>query len=173
MCLFHDSFESRMIPKNFEDFCTSISMPSTLRGLLNDQFLLLVNMTQWVLRWLSLSPLFLHHRFILFRLFCVTSLKFSASNPCLPLVCLGAVTIDTSAKSSANPCRSLGNRNLISGVLKLLVDNEVAQEMRENPSLRTASSDRYGPSLALQFYSCLPVVDHRTNPPVDLHGLAL
>ena len=32
----------------------------------------------------------------------------SASYPCLPLVCLGAVTIDTSAKSSANPCRSLG-----------------------------------------------------------------
>ena len=83
-------------------------MPSTLRGLLNDQFLLLVNMTQWVLRWLSLSPLFLHHRLILFRLFCDTSLKVSASYPCLPLVCLGAVTIDTSAKSSANPCRSLG-----------------------------------------------------------------
>ena len=97
-----------MTPKNCVDFCTSISMPSTLRGLLNDQFLLLVNMTQWVLRWLSLSPLFLHHRLILFRLFCVTSLKVSASYPCLPLVCLGAVTIDTSAKSSANPCRSLG-----------------------------------------------------------------
>ena len=102
MCLFHDSFESRMIPKNFVDFCTSISMPSTLRGLLNDQFL------QRVLRWLSLSPLFLHHRLILFRLFCDTSLKVSASYPCLPLVCLGAVTIHTSAKSSANPCRSLG-----------------------------------------------------------------
>ena len=83
-------------------------MPSTLRGLLNDQLLLLVNMTQWVLRWLSLSLLFLHHRLIIFRLFCDTSLKVSASYHCLPLVCLGAVTIDTSAKSSANPCRSLG-----------------------------------------------------------------
>ena len=105
MCSFHD----RMIPKNFVDFCTSISMPSTLRGLLNDQFLLLVNMTQWVLRWLSLSTLFPHHRLILFRLFCDTSLKVSASYPCLPLACLGAVTIDTCAKSSANPCRSLGS----------------------------------------------------------------
>ena len=83
-------------------------MPFTLRGLLNDQFILLVNMTQWVLRWLSLSPLFLHHRLMLFRLFCVTSLKVSASYLCLPLVCLGAVTIDTSTRLSANPCRSLG-----------------------------------------------------------------
>ena len=110
MCSFHDSFESRMIPKNFVDVCTSSSssMPSTLRGLLSYQFLLLVNMTQWVLRWLSLSPLFLHHRLILFRLFCDTSLKVLASYPYLPLVCLGAVTIVTSAKSFANPCRSLG-----------------------------------------------------------------
>ena len=60
MCSFHDSFESRMLPKKFVDFCTSISMPSTLRGLLNDQFLLLVNLTQWVLRWLSLSPLLIY-----------------------------------------------------------------------------------------------------------------
>ena len=74
MCSFHDRFESWMITKNFVDFCTYISMSSTLRGLLNDQFLLLVNMTKWVLR-LSLSPLFLHHRLMFLRLFCVTSLQ--------------------------------------------------------------------------------------------------
>ena len=171
MCSFHDSFESRMIPYNFVDFCTFISMPSTLRGLLNDQFLLLVNMTQWVLRWLSLSPLFLHHRLILFRLFCDTSLKVSASYPCLPLVCLGAVTINTSARSSVIPCRSL--RILFLVYSRNSLTTRFHRERRENPSLRTASSDRYGPSLALQFYGCLPVVDHRSNPLVDLRGLAL
>ena len=168
MCSFHDSFESRMIPKNFVDFCTSISMPSTLRGLLNDQFLLLVNITQWVLRWLSLSPLFLHHRLILFRLFfCDTSLKVSASYPCLPLVCLGAVTIDTSAKSSANPCRSLGILFLVYSSNSLTTKRGSTEKERES-----LHSDRYGSSLALQFYGCLPVVDHRSNPLVDLRGLA-
>ena len=148
-------------------------MPSTLRGLLNDQFLLLVNMTQWVLRWLSLSPLFLHHRLILFRLFCDTSLKVSASYPCLPLVCLGAVTINTSARSSVIPCRSLRILFLVYSRNSLTTRFDRKGERIPPCGQPLLIAMVIGPSLALQFYGCLPVVDHRSNPLVDLRGLAL
>ena len=32
MCSFHESLESRLIPRNLADFCIYISAPSTLRG---------------------------------------------------------------------------------------------------------------------------------------------
>ena len=84
-CSFDKSFESRVMPKNFVDFFTSISAPTTFRGLLNDQFPLLVNITKCVLSWLSFSPFIVHHWLMLTRFFCVTSLKVSASKSCLPL----------------------------------------------------------------------------------------
>ena len=88
------------------------------------------------MRWLSLNPLCLHHRLILFKLFCDTSLKVSAAYPCLPLVCLGAVTIDTGAKSSANPCRSLGILSLVYSSNSLTTRFHMKGE---NPSLPAES----------------------------------
>ena len=119
-CSFHESVESRVMTKNLVDFVTSISDPSTFRGLLLDQLRLLVNITQCVLSWLSFSPFVVHHWLMLTRLFCVTSLKVSASKPCLSVDCFGVVTTDTSARSSANPCRSLGILFLVISSYSLL-----------------------------------------------------
>ena len=103
------------MPRNFVEDLTSISVPSTFRGLLRDQFLLFVNMTTWVFSWLSFRPWVLHHWLILFRLLWVTSRKVSESKPWeqLPGGFLGLITIDTSAMSSANPWRSHGIISLV------------------------------------------------------------
>ena len=72
-----------------------------------------MNMTQCDFKQKSLRPLFFHQALMEFRLFCVTSRRVSGSKPCRLFGSLGAVTTETSAMSSANPSRSLGNVSLI------------------------------------------------------------
>ena len=98
ICSFQVSLLTRATPKNLVDDFSSFMSLSIIKGTKIFHFLFQVNITEWVFMALILRPL---------RLFCVISLKVSASKPPFPLDD-GDSRVALSDRSSANPCMSHG-----------------------------------------------------------------